>query len=220
LPLRSRPEPSPAILDALVVYIDDIGFLPNPSLGPGGRLVAARSSDAERRGEALFAKPFPHNPELSCSGCHTPSAAFVDHRQHDVGSGGLFKTSTLLNADFNAPYFHDGRFDSYDQVVAHFNAVFGIGLSVEDQRDLVAYLTAVGDGERPMSATASSPMLKRRVISRAFSILRLPLATKRSSRSPLKLSVESCARRSSRFPSARTPAFQGADKSAAWRASR
>jgi len=63
-----------------------------PSLGPGGRLVAARSSDAERRGEALFAKPFPHNPELSCSGCHTPSAAFVDHRQHDVGSGGLFKT--------------------------------------------------------------------------------------------------------------------------------
>jgi Di-haem cytochrome c peroxidase len=143
------PEPSPAILDAFVVYIDDIGFLPNPSLGPGGRLVAAHSSDAERRGEALFAKPFPHNPELSCSGCHTPSAAFVDHRQHDVGSGGLFKTPTLLNADFNAPYFHDGRFDSYDQVVAHFNAVFDIGLSVEDQRDLVAYLTAVGDGERP-----------------------------------------------------------------------
>ena len=64
-------------------------------------------------------------------------------------SSGLFKTPTLLNADFNAPYFHDGRFDSYDQVVAHFNAVFDIGLSVEDQRDLVAYLTAVGDGERP-----------------------------------------------------------------------
>jgi hypothetical protein len=27
-----------------------------------------------------------------------------------VRSGGLFKTPTLRNADFNAPYFHDGRF--------------------------------------------------------------------------------------------------------------
>ena len=50
-----------------------------------------------------------------------PSGAFVDHQQHDVGSGGLFKTPTLRNADFNAPYFHDGRFDTYDQVVAHFD---------------------------------------------------------------------------------------------------
>ena len=33
------PEPSPVILDALVAYIQDIDFLPNPSLGPGGRLI-------------------------------------------------------------------------------------------------------------------------------------------------------------------------------------
>jgi hypothetical protein len=77
-----------------------------------------------------------------------PSAAFVDHRQHDVGSGGLFKTPTLLNADFNAPYFHDGRYNTYDQVVAHFDRLFDLGLSPEDQQDLVAYLTAVGYGER------------------------------------------------------------------------
>jgi cytochrome c peroxidase len=35
---------------------------------------------------------------MSCAGCHIPSAAFVDHQQHDVGSGGLFKTPTLRNA--------------------------------------------------------------------------------------------------------------------------
>ena len=142
------PEPSPAVLDAMVVYIRDIDFLPNPSLGPGGRLTQ-RSSAPERRGEALFAKPFPHDPGLSCAGCHIPSAAFVDHRQHDVGSGGLYKTPTLLNADFNAPYFHDGRYDSYDEVVAYFDRAFDLGLSSQDRHDLVAYLIAVGDGERP-----------------------------------------------------------------------
>ena len=148
-------EPSPAILDAIVAYIQDIDFLPNQSLGPTGRLVG-KISDAERRGEALFAKPFPHDPGLSCAACHIPSAAFVDHRQHDVGSGGLFKTPTLRNADFNAPYFHDGRFDSYDQVVAHFDRVFELGLSAQDQKDLVAYLTAVGDAAMPYEQGAGT----------------------------------------------------------------
>jgi hypothetical protein len=153
------PEPSPAILDALVAYIDDIDFLPNPALGPGGRLTG-QVSDAERRGEALFQKPFPHDPKLSCAGCHVPSAAFVDHQQHDVGSGGLFKTPTLRNADFNAPYFHDGRFDSYDSVVAHFDRVFNLGLSEQDRRDLVAYLTAVGDGMQPYERDGAGAVLK------------------------------------------------------------
>jgi cytochrome c peroxidase len=39
--------------------------------------------------------------------------AFVDHGLHDVGTKGQFKTPTLVNANFSAPYFHDGRFDSY-----------------------------------------------------------------------------------------------------------
>jgi cytochrome c peroxidase len=152
-------EPSPAILDAMVAYIQDIDFLPNPSLGPGGRLTG-NISESERRGETLFAKPFPHDPAMSCAGCHIPSAAFVDHQQHDIGSGGLFKTPTLRNADFNAPYFHDGRFDSYDQVVAHFDRVFDLGLSAQDQRDLVAYLTAVGDGAQPYERDGAGTTLK------------------------------------------------------------
>jgi cytochrome c peroxidase len=153
------PEPSPEILDAIVAYINDIDFLPNPSLGPGGRLTG-KISDAERRGEALFLKPFRHQPTMSCAGCHVPSAAFVDHRQHDVGSGGFFKTPTLMNADFNAPYFHDGRFDNYDQVVAHFDRVFDLGLSEQDRRDLVAYLTAVGDGMQPYEREGAGGVLK------------------------------------------------------------
>jgi hypothetical protein len=142
------PEPSPTVLDAIVAYIQDVDFLPNLRLTPGGRLSVS-ASDAERRGEALFARPFPHDPNLSCAGCHTPSSAFLDHQVHDVGSGGLFRTPTLMNADFNAPYFHDGRYDSYDQVVAHFDRVFSLGLSADEQQDLVVYLTAIGDGMHP-----------------------------------------------------------------------
>jgi Di-haem cytochrome c peroxidase len=152
-------EPAPGIVDALVAYIEDIDFLPNPNLAPNGKLTGA-ISESERRGEMLFAKPFPHDPNLSCAGCHVPSAAFVDHRQHDVGSGGLFKTPTLRSVDFNAPYFHDGRFDTLDQVVGHFDHAFDLGLSVQDRRDLVAYLTAVGDGMQPYERAGAGAALK------------------------------------------------------------
>jgi hypothetical protein len=153
------PEPSPSILDAIVAYIEDIDFLPNLNLAVGGRL-GARANDAQRHGEALFFKPFPHNPELSCAACHIPSTGFVDHRQHSVGSGGLFKTPTLINANFNAPYFHDGRYDTFDQVVGHFDRTFELGLPPQDRADLVAYLQAIGDGLLPYERDGVTAQLK------------------------------------------------------------
>ena len=141
-------EPSGQVLDALVTYVNEISFLPNPKLGSGGRLTD-KASDAARRGEALFKKPFRRDASMSCAGCHQPDAAFVDHKVHDIGTGGLFKTKTLLNAKFNAPYFHDGRYDSYDDVVGHFDRHFDLGFSANDKADLVAYLDAVGDAAEP-----------------------------------------------------------------------
>ncbi len=152
----SRPQ---SILDAIVAYIEDIDFLPNLNLAAGGRL-GVRANDAQRRGEALFFKPFPHNPELSCAACHIPSSGFVDHRQHSVGSGGMFKTPTLINANFNAPYFHDGRYDTYDQVVGHFDRTFELGLSPQERADLVAYLQAIGDGVLPYERDGVGAQLK------------------------------------------------------------
>ena len=154
------PEPSPVILDAMVTYIEDIDFLPNLNFDPGGRLGVRAADDAQRRGEAVFFRPFPHNPELSCAACHDPSSAFVDHRQHNVGTGGLFKTPTLMNANFNAPYFHDGRFDTYDQVIDHFDRTFALGLSSQDHADLVVYLQTVGDGIQPYENDGVSAALK------------------------------------------------------------
>jgi hypothetical protein len=153
------PEPSPATVEAIVAYINDIDFLPNPNLGPAGRLTPL-AMESERRGEALFMKPFPNDANMSCATCHVPSAAFVDHRQHDVGSGGLFKTPTLMNADYNAPYFHDGRYDTYEQVVAHFDRVFGLGYSDQDRHDLVDYLNAAGNGMRPYQLEGTPSTLR------------------------------------------------------------
>jgi cytochrome c peroxidase len=153
------PEPAPAILDALVAYIQDIDFLPNPRLGAAGKLVAP-ASEAEQRGEILFNRPFRHDPKVSCAACHVPSAAFLDHAQHDVGSGGIYRTPTLRNADFNAPYFHDGRYDTFDQVIDHFDRAFDLGLTPADRADLVAYLTAVGNGVLPYETDGIGAQLK------------------------------------------------------------
>lgn len=141
-------EPSDEMLDALMAYVQDIAFLPNPKLTSDGRLTAAASA-AAHRGERIFNRPFPRDATMSCASCHQPSSAFVDHQVHDVGSGGFFKTKTLINANFNAPYFHDGRFDSYDQVVGYFDKHFDLGLSETDRADLVSYLDAIGDAARP-----------------------------------------------------------------------
>jgi cytochrome c peroxidase len=141
-------EPSGEVLDALVTYVQEISFLPNPKLGAGGRL-SKQASEAARRGEVLFNKSFPHDPSMSCVGCHTPDSAFVDHKVHDIGSGGWFKTKTLLNAKFSAPYFHDGRFDTFDEVVSYFDKHYDLGLKDNERADLVAYLDTVGDAAEP-----------------------------------------------------------------------
>jgi hypothetical protein len=142
------PEPSPALLDAIVAYVQEIDFLPNPRLGARGRLNDTATA-SERRGEVLFSKPFPNEPRYSCAGCHEPGNNFTDNGRHDIGSEGPYKTPPLINANFNAPYFHDGRYDTFDQIVDHFDRVFALELSTQDRADLVAYLRAIGDARQP-----------------------------------------------------------------------
>jgi cytochrome c peroxidase len=142
-------EPSAQVVDALEAYVKDISFLPNAKLARGELTGAA--SDAARRGEAIFNRPFRNDASMSCATCHRPGDFFVDHKLHDVGSGGRFKTPTLVNAKFNAPYFHDGRFDSFDAVVDYFDRHYDLGLSGQERADLVAYLGAVGDADEPVT---------------------------------------------------------------------
>ena len=143
-----RPEPSPRLVDAITAYMEQIDLLPNPKLKSDGQLSDA-AEPAARRGEVPFNRSFPQMGNQSCASCHHPSALFVDHLQHYIGTGGAFKTQTLLNADFTAPYFHDDRYATFGQVVEYFDGYYKLGLTVGDKSDLVAYLQAVGDGEQP-----------------------------------------------------------------------
>jgi cytochrome c peroxidase len=144
------PEPAPAILDALVAYMEELEFLPNPGIDSQGRPTAA-VDDAARRGAALFAKPFAGLGGRACASCHVPALRFTDGQRHDM-SGGIEKaydTPSLLNAAFTAPYWHDGRFADFDAAVLHYDRSFGLGLDANERADLVAWLRALGDGEDP-----------------------------------------------------------------------
>ncbi|HLD54280.1 MAG TPA: cytochrome c peroxidase [Sediminibacterium sp.] len=87
----------------------------------------------ENEGKRLFIMPV-QNGGAGCFGCHT-TEAFVSanngprnngldlNTTNDNGAGrGEFKTHTLRNIELTAPYMHDGRFKTLEQVVEHYNS--------------------------------------------------------------------------------------------------
>ncbi|MDK1021775.1 MAG: cytochrome c peroxidase [Candidatus Hydrogenedentes bacterium] len=154
-------EPAPVVLDALIAYINEFDFLPNPNLEPNGKL-SRLASDASRRGELLFNKTFPQMNDMSCASCHVPSSHFTDARQHDIGSvegasaystDGAMDTPTLLSSLYTAPYFHNGQLPTLGSVVDWFNDRYELGFSDAERADLTAYVEAVGAGEESYEDT-------------------------------------------------------------------
>lgn len=95
----------------------------------------------ENLGKTLFLTTIP-NGGGACFGCHT-TEAFVSANpgpqnngldaisSSDRGAGeifanpifvGRFKTTSLRNIELTAPYMHDGRFRTLEQVVEHYNS--------------------------------------------------------------------------------------------------
>ncbi len=151
-------EPTPFMLDALVSYMLEFDWLPNPLLRADGTLTES-SSPAALRGEGLFNKPFTGMSGMSCATCHNPSSNFRDGLQHDIGSGkpastgsldSALDTPTLLNVSFTSPYMHDGSISTLEGVVEWFDERFVLRLSRRDKEDLVSYLYAIGNGVDPI----------------------------------------------------------------------
>jgi cytochrome c peroxidase len=85
---------------------------------------------------------------------------------------GKFKTPTLRNIALTAPYMHDGRFSTLEEVVEHYSSgvkrsatldpnlakhpVEGLRLSAEDKRALVAFLKTLTDEAFVRPPTAGS----------------------------------------------------------------
>jgi len=148
------PEPDPLLLDGLIAYMFEFDFLSNPSLNRDGTLND-RAPDAARRGERIFNRPFEQMADRSCSTCHVPSANFLDHRRHDLGTveghepfsrDRALDTPTLLGIRHTPPYFHDGSQPTLRAVTEWFNDAYHLGLTESERSDLTAYLETVGDG--------------------------------------------------------------------------
>lgn len=121
-------------------------------------------SEDERRGFELFFTEY--EPRMGRSGadcfhCHG-GALFTDHQFHDNGLGaGRMATPSLRNAALTAPYMHDGRFNTLEEVVAHYDHGLkrtdtldpnlakhppdGLHLSNADQKAIVAFLRSLTD---------------------------------------------------------------------------
>ncbi len=133
---------------------------------------------SEARGKHIFFDSSAELPDGECGHCHTPPL-FTDQtymnngvqeqsgsfEYADAGRGGhtgirfdngRFRVPSLRNIALTAPYMHDGRFATLEEVVAHYNRgghpgpnvdpkIRPLGLSASEQADLVAFLKTLTD---------------------------------------------------------------------------
>src|SRR5271169_4705693 len=130
-------------------------------------------SEPARRGMALF-----FSERLSCSKCHAgftfsgPAAweggPKPEPTFHDNGLGGRFRAPTLRNVAVTAPYMHDGRFATLEEVVDHYAGggipspgrspfVRGFRITESEKHDLVEFLKSLTDDELLGRPELSSP---------------------------------------------------------------
>ena len=106
-----------------------IAWPPAPKLDRFGRLIAAKATPAELRGEALFFG------KAHCAECH-PAPTYTDDKMHDLRveefyngrAQGWIKTFSLRGIKDSPPYLHDGRLLTLEDSVEFFNLVFGLKL--------------------------------------------------------------------------------------------
>ncbi|MCB0584088.1 MAG: cytochrome C peroxidase [Phaeodactylibacter sp.] len=137
-------------------------------------------TDAEQRGRDLFFVEFATNTQdhPGCSHCHGSAlftennyfnngidsvATLSDFKDYGLGEvsgniydNGKFRVPTLRNIALTAPYMHDGRFNTLEEVLDHY-ASGGHGVSNEDaniqpftlneqqKQDLIAFLNMLTD---------------------------------------------------------------------------
>jgi cytochrome c peroxidase len=118
-------------------------------------------------GGALFTDSQFHNNGLDISSAD-PGLRKVTGRESDAGK---FSTPTLRNVALTAPYMHDGRFKTLEEVIEHYSSgvqrsptldpnlskhpTEGMQLSRADKKALVAFLKTLTDTNLPTSFSPS-----------------------------------------------------------------
>lgn len=158
----------------------------------------------EKRGQSLFMNGVGGVNEFACQMCHVPPT-FNMEMSHNIGlnlkyrdqglgalnresndpftpsNDGKFKASSLRSIALSAPYMHDGRFTSLEEVVDHYsdgvhphpnltlafakregntNKTSGFGLSKEDKAALVAFLKTLTDDKLMADPRFSDPFIR------------------------------------------------------------
>ena len=151
---------------------------------------------SEERGRNLFFDEYnPFFPSISgadCAHCHTGNnfendnymnngldsdAGFTDTGREKVTNNAMdrakFKVPTLRNIELTFPYMHDGRFNTLEEVVDHYNSglvysstidpalentrTTGLMLTTQDKADLVAFLKTLTDTDLTSDPRYASP---------------------------------------------------------------
>jgi cytochrome c peroxidase len=115
---------------------------------PEGSFVAS----AAARGREVFEK------QAQCATCHvpptftepgwnmhTPKELGIDDFQANRGPDKQYRTAPLkaLWTHETGGFYHDGRFATLDDVVTHYNSVFNLALTAQQQSDLIQYLKSL-----------------------------------------------------------------------------
>lgn len=142
----------------------------------------ASFTDAEQRGLELFATKY------NCASCHGGlnfntewgSISFANIGLNlvdkDSGSWGRFKVPSLRNIMVTAPYMHDGRFTSIDEVLEHYshgiksNSILDwrlrnqengealkLAITEQDKKDIISFLHTLTDHEMLTDPKFSDP---------------------------------------------------------------
>ncbi len=135
--------------------------------------------DSLNKSEMFGMQAFLSNTKGGCAQCHSFGAIFsdflfrnngLDSIPTDLGrfevSGlpidiGAFKTSSMRNIEYTAPYMHDGRFATLEEVLEFYNTGFHLGpyadpalynlvkgrLNAKDKSDIIAFLKTLSEPE-------------------------------------------------------------------------
>jgi hypothetical protein len=113
-------------------------------------------AEAAERGDALF------SGKARCNSCHveplwtepgwnmhTADEIGIDDFQANRAPDQRYRTSPLagLWTHTKGGFYHDGRFATLLDVVNHYDAFFGLGLTAEEKNDLVEYLKSLPDAD-------------------------------------------------------------------------
>lgn len=137
-------QPKTEDVEAVREYLRSITPEKSPHLKPDGQLT-----DAAKRGQAIF-----NNDKVGCANCHS-GELHTNLKQFDVGTQGpldhkehkIFDTPTLVELWRSAPYLHDGRALTLQELLTTLNAKDEHGqtshLTKEQINDLAEYLLSL-----------------------------------------------------------------------------